>query len=256
MPHEVRSWNYFRKRLRFDRLPLMSNFSGGPSFLPTDLPNLALWLDSATGTWQDTAGTIPATANNDPVALWQDGSFAFNDVLQSNNLLRLVLHTNAINSRPVLAFNGVASWLRSTSFTIGSDATVAGVIEFGTGGGMLLASPSGSGYLAYHDASNIYCNPSGGSFATVTWSLTAGDQLIFGLRRTGATVRFYRDGTQLGTDQTLGVSPSIDGATVMADGSGAFSSASDLGELIVYTDAKSDADVDQVMGYLLTKWNI
>ena len=83
---------------------------GATAFDPLTLPNLHAWLDASdtSTTWQDTAATTAATADNDPVALITDKSGNGNNYSQSNSDRRPLLRSdaNGQNSLSVLSFDG------------------------------------------------------------------------------------------------------------------------------------------------------
>lgn len=75
---------------------------------PTDIPGLKLWLRSDIGAYQDDAATVPATANNDPVAVWQDYSGNNNHAIQTTAGNRPLLKTS-FDSRRGIAVRGISS---------------------------------------------------------------------------------------------------------------------------------------------------
>jgi hypothetical protein len=79
-----------------------------PAFTPDSVTSagLVLWLKADAGTFQDAAGTTPAGAGGDPVALWRDQSGAGNHATQPSPTLRPTLATAALNGLPALAFDG------------------------------------------------------------------------------------------------------------------------------------------------------
>jgi hypothetical protein len=91
---------------------------------------LVLWFRSDRGLYQDLAGTIAATANNDPVSRWNDLSdYGRNMTPFGANPLAPTLQLNQINGRPVVQFNndtggGFPSSLRTPSFTLNQPESV------------------------------------------------------------------------------------------------------------------------------------
>ena len=73
--------------------------------VPTDYSNLELWLKSDAGTWQDTAGTTAASADNDPIARWDD---------QSGNARHATQATSA--NRPAVSTTTTLNSIRSVNF--------------------------------------------------------------------------------------------------------------------------------------------
>lgn len=74
--------------------------------LPTDLANCELWLRGDTGFFQDDAATVPATAQADPLAVWQDQTASVRHATQTVAGDRPKLEvTGALNGKKVVRFN-------------------------------------------------------------------------------------------------------------------------------------------------------
>lgn len=78
-------------------------------FSPQNLPGLAAWYRSDRGLWQDTAGTIPAVADGDPVGRWDDQSGNGRHLTQATAGLRPLLKLAIQNGRPVVRFASASS---------------------------------------------------------------------------------------------------------------------------------------------------
>jgi len=72
---------------------------GAPAWTPALLSNLAVWVDASdtSTTFQDSALTTPASANNDPVGGWKDKSGNNRHFLQATSGKRPLLKTAAFN---------------------------------------------------------------------------------------------------------------------------------------------------------------
>lgn len=81
----------------------------GRSFLPTDVPNLALWLD---------ASRITGLVDGDPVANWSDLSGQGRDATQGTGAARPTYKVAILNGKPVVRFDGVDDYLKTSAFTL------------------------------------------------------------------------------------------------------------------------------------------
>ncbi len=76
--------------------------------LPPDADNLRYLLRADAGTYQNAAGTTPATADGDPVQLWADQGANHNGLVYNS---AAVLKTNQINTTmPCLRFDGSSNY--------------------------------------------------------------------------------------------------------------------------------------------------
>ena len=117
--------------------------------------------------WQDDAGTIPATAHNDPVALWKDNSGSTNGVDHSTAVLADRPNLQIVGNRRTILSDGISDKLTSVTrdFT-GKDAfTACFAIR------SLDTNASSNPVWAAHDLNNglrlIYAPTSSGSFPSV-----------------------------------------------------------------------------------------
>ena len=96
--------------------PLMGT-ARGISIQPNGITGLILWLKSDTQTWQDSAFTTAAAANNDPVGGWRDQSGGGYDATGSGTA-RPLLKTSVINGYPSIFYDGVNDVLTGAFFTL------------------------------------------------------------------------------------------------------------------------------------------
>jgi hypothetical protein len=96
------------------------------AFSPLDISGLALWLDASDSTtlFQDSAGTTPAVANNDPVGLWKDKSGNARNASQATSANKPALLLNQFNGRPAVKADGSDDLLSFTSFVTGAAFTL------------------------------------------------------------------------------------------------------------------------------------
>jgi hypothetical protein len=87
-----------------------------PISAPTDIPNLALWLDAAdlTTLWQEIAGTTPVSADGQAVGKWDDKSGnGFHLTATADSGVRPVYNTDG--DGPRVTFDGTDAVLRRTA---------------------------------------------------------------------------------------------------------------------------------------------
>jgi hypothetical protein len=96
-------------------------FSGGfPPASPTSLytsndQGFVVDAYAASSLWQDDAGTIPATAHDDPVALWKDNSGSTNGVDHSTAVLANRPKLQIVGNRRTILSDGISDKLTSVT---------------------------------------------------------------------------------------------------------------------------------------------
>lgn len=135
----------------------------GSSLLPTAMSAVREIHDlSASGkAWQDTGGSVAASANNDPVRWLQSLAPGYNrDYLAAADAQRALYKTNAWNGLPGLQFDGTNHWYNMTSvWAAAAEFTYIAVVwntRAGTGS-HLLAGPTELPYVAL-TANDYYGN--------------------------------------------------------------------------------------------------
>lgn len=148
---------------------------GGVIFGPSSVSGLQLDLNPALGTWQDNPGTVVATADGDPVKLWQDQSGQAHHVSAASDTVRPTLQTltNGGKTFRTIRTDGTDDRL-TAAFTLAQPCTLL-IVAKRTGG---------TGVDGYTDAQNansfrgVYRNSSdtslqlfaGSAFTVVTTS--------------------------------------------------------------------------------------
>lgn len=84
------------------------------AFSPLALGSLTLWLRSDQGTYQDSALTTVAKADNDPVGGWTDLSGRGRTFTQGTAGSRPLLKLSIINNRSVMRFDGTDDFISAT----------------------------------------------------------------------------------------------------------------------------------------------
>jgi hypothetical protein len=95
-------------------LPKIIPVLGAPSWSPAKLSNLALWLRSDSGLYQDTGKLTPGSSDGDVVGAWEDLSGNGNDVLQATTGFKPILQNEVgelVNGYPIVSFDGADDYL-------------------------------------------------------------------------------------------------------------------------------------------------
>lgn len=233
-----------------------------PPFSPTDVAGLVLWLKADSLSLND----------NDPVSTWTDSSGSGNNATGSLTA-RPLYKTNVVNSLPVVRFDGIDDTLavaRHASLEP-NNVTILAVVR-------AAAAPPAFKYLLskVHTAGDhaSYALLSGvaadaGPFVHVATTgqvfgaavdgdvVFNGEARILGMRADGSTLGTYFNGGTNGTATAVG-NIQYNAFDLYV---GSFSdtlgfAAFDLGELLIYNTALSDADRWRVQGYLGERWAI
>lgn len=179
---------------------------GRGGFLPTDLPNLELWLDAAdiASLFTDAAMTAQVTAENDPVRGWKDKSGNSRHASRSGSTL--LYKENVANGRPGVLFDGTANgymdfpgsgWVPS-----GTNLTIIAVVGLDAAGGLstvIGAATDGRSFkfTAAHKAALDKANTANVGTATNASSTSAASLNI--VTYDGTNYAFYLNGTANGS---------------------------------------------------------
>ena len=104
------------------------------SFSPANIGGLQLWLDAsdASTLFTDSAGTIAATADGDPVGRWADKSGNAAHALQTDGTQKPALKLAIKNSKNVCRFNSTTSKMLGTLLAKNTDCTIVAVVRMNT----------------------------------------------------------------------------------------------------------------------------
>lgn len=112
---------------------------------PPITDNLQFYFRSDVGTFQDTAGSTPASSDSDSVARWNDARGGEPYLFQSTSGSRPTLQTNEINGLPCLRFDGTNDFFIFSHRLIPVTRTMYAVVKVpGTGVYTLLAGSTSS----------------------------------------------------------------------------------------------------------------
>lgn len=225
----------------------------GVSFSPPDIAGLQLWHDATdiTTLWQDDGRTTQVASDADPVGAWDDKSGNDLHVLQATAGARPTYKTGIQNGLPVIRADG-GDLLRTstgsvvsqpyTVFIVGVDTlnSVNYFFDARAGNSRAIISENGSGSWRFFAGSTL----SDGA-ADTNWHIFAGVA-------NGGSSSIIVDGSR--TNGNAG-SSSFDLITLFASRADGNNLTGDIGEVIVYDSALSDADINTVAGYL-TRWGV
>lgn len=237
-------------------------------FNPKSLANLAIWLDAADSStlFQNSNGTTPATAANDPIGAWINKAGSPNAV-QSVNLNRPQFNPASQNGRGVVSMDGINGFmtlaydlaLPFTVFTVqklaatGNANTIFGNLQNGSPfDGLLHAIVGGSNSTTMTTTARI------GGVGLVTGSLNVGSAWsTWVTAAAGSTIRARGNRTQVAdlsgaysarnSTISLGRARTGDAGNVRA---------CEIAEVLMYSRLLSDAEISRVERYLQQKWNL
>lgn len=229
----------------------------GPSFLPTDLPNLLGWWKGDGVLWQNSGRTTPVASDGDPVGAWDDGSGNGRHLIQATAAARPTFRSAGVNGRPTVEYDNVDDSLRfDTAVNLAKNYTYfacAKITDWAAARVFFIGVVVANSLMwsANSSAENRHSAPP--DAVTVADTLPSADTIIVAVRRTGSTVRFYRDGAQKGSDQTLATNADWNDSFAIGGlfGQGPYGH---MCESFLYGDSKSDADVDKAVAYMNSKW--
>ena len=234
---------------------------GAAAFNPLSL-SPALWLKADAGTFQ-TSGGSAATADGDPVGEWQDQSGNANHASQGTAGMRPTLQTAEQNGLALVQWDGVDDLLLTASMA-----------HFPSKRGVLVVAYKASG-AATHAIASTY--PGGANPLELMFRSAAGPQkwydgatvhnqassdtndtfVVQAVRRTAdTTTKFYENGS---LDSTWTVANTQPGNSVMGLGGntdGSEDCALFLGELVYIPNDLPDADFDELIAYVMTRYGL
>lgn len=173
--------------------------AGTPSPPPFDFPDLAGYL-------ADLDASALALADNDPVATWQ-GTGSVAPVASQGAAPNQPLFKTAIqNAKPAVRFNGTTTFMAVSAVALGTSHTIC--VAFiprrapASFGDIVLCDTTSLGKLFYLYTSGVYYNEGAGN-ANVTHGLSQNAAAIMTIRRSGTSISWFVNGSQIGTTQTL-----------------------------------------------------
>jgi len=191
----------------FKRAISAARTAGGPYL---DIP------DNLAQTWQDSAGTIPATIGS-TVGLLTDQTGLGNNATQATAGNRPVLTTH--NGKPILSFNGTSNSMQLATNPIGPAGQPYTVIVAGVVGalGALRAMYGDSNRIlrVYHDGSVGVAHALAGEARSAAALVSQGTPLVLEAWWDGTVARVALNGVQVGVNLALPGSTQTPGAAVI-----------------------------------------
>lgn len=224
-------------------------------FSPADIAGLAVWAKADGALWQDTGRTTPATANLQPVAVWDDASGLGRHLTQATGTKQPLYMTNQRATLPAVRFDATDDWLQNI-FTLNQPVTGFLVCRFPSTTNRYLLDGTGAtagtkGSVGSFSAGTARLH--GGTALTTPTGWTANAWVVISWVLNGGSSEVYMNGA-------LSVSGAA-GANVMAgltlasnSGLSGGSSGTDYGEVLLYSGALSTTNRQSVENYLLAKW--
>ena len=249
---------------------LLRPTSGNDS--PASIPGLALWLDAAApdALYQNSDGTVPATAPGDPVGYWRDRSGNGRHATQSTAASRPVVGSQ--NGRKALTFDGSNDFMSADAAAAvfaGTDTpwTVLAAIDMNsTANSSPWAASRNDAFAGRYLArvvsntwNHLFTDDSGVNKAIATGTPVSLDPSVLTVIKQGATASISvlgatvlsgadASGTATPTTFTVGAHNNLGGVT-------SYSSLNAL-EVLAYSRALSTAERRKVEVYLARRWGI
>jgi hypothetical protein len=249
------------------------------AFNPSNIAGLQLWLDATTGLFDATSGGNPVTTDGGSVARWEDQSGSGYHVTQATLANRPVLKTGIRNSKNAIRFDGSNDALVSANIADNNlSAMTCFVVSYiaGFGGNSVgrYFERSGvvNGRLWFVDGRDLGAGPqslnavllgsAGTGHETALNSISSANWFLSSVRWDGGTSyltnvsqRINRSASTKGNSSTF-FNESVANTAYVIGNRAALNRAfnGDIAELIIYNQALTTEQIDNVEGYLAAKW--
>jgi hypothetical protein len=244
-------------------------------FSPRSISGLALWLDASDSStlFQNSDGTVPATASSDPVGSWGDRSGNGRHAVQATAGSRPLVSTAAINSRNALlldgsndllnlgnlasAFPSAATLFVACAPQVGAGATTSWS-TFSTGGNSWEQYPPGVTYSSVFRAARVNAVP---TILPYNGAAYQGSSIIIRYRSSSSGWgQFVNGGVShiAAANYSAAVNNSAIGYTIGADTSGGNTNGPFKGricEVLAYNESLSDSQCERIERWLSQKWS-
>lgn len=224
------------------------------AFVPTDIADLRLWVESDMGTFQDRTGagaTTPADDNGEPVGTWQDQSGSGAHLIQiTDDSYRPTLVTGG--TLPVVRFDGVDNWLKATVSTA-QPYTLFVVVQLLARTGLATIFDSTAifawdkGEMRVNDSDTTKWDIYGGAFLTQTLPNDTTNLHLYTTVFNGASSLVRDNGVQFATGN-VGAGEGTE-FEIGAQGAGRYANV-DFGAVLLYGGALAAGDITSVETYL------
>jgi len=217
----------------------------------------ALWLDAAD------ASTI--TESGGVVSQWNDKSGNNNHVAQSTSTLRPVVASNALNSKPVIRFDGTDDRLETATalfatpvfgvYTVTANRNPSGEAVWA---GQYLLSDTGRTLIQQNGINTRLAALFDGG-GTILFNGTADNNFhIFGYEKNLNNGSLYYEAVNKGTSSSLSSTIANTTWKIGEPGSGGaiFAAALDAAEIVILSAPASTTNRQKIEGYLAHKWGL
>lgn len=232
------------------------------AFSPPAIAGLLIWCSADVGAFQNSDGTTPATAPDDPVGFLLDQTLSGHDLIQATAGARPTFQPGVLNGLPIVRFDAVNDFLRA-AFTLNLPYTCLIVAAYTNGPAN--AESLIEGVAAVDNTMCIKWIATGpptlgiGAGGSVIDSVYPTSLEAFVLRafiaQAGAgNSSTYLNGIPLLTGTCGATNPA--GATVGASWNDLKNANVDVAELVIYDHALSAPDLASITDYLMTKWDL
>lgn len=238
---------------------------GSSAFAPTDVAGLKFWLKADSLSLND----------GDAVASWTDSSGSGNTATQGTAASKPTYKASIINSLPVVRFDGSNDFLTVTRnsglepvavtlFALVRASSSPGAFSYIlskklTSGSSASYSIGVNGTAASRGLCNVVTSGEKASSSVAQGTVWNGSAHCICIKIDGTNIHQYFDGNEIGIS-AVGAVGNINYDTndlrLGAYDSGSLFWAGDLGEVLVYNTALSDANRWKVQGYLGGRWAI
>lgn len=226
--------------------------------LPLTIAGLKAWWKADGVLWQDSAQTIPATAQGDRVGAADDASGLLQHMLQATANDRPTLNLNVYNGNPTLRFNGSNHVMHTAAVvsTLTNNFTMIVVAKQTGAANQQIALSNGSAANGLCIAPNCSANFKGFLRPGIQWDDTTVGRnntngVYVGIRAAGVTT-LYLDGAAL-TPTFAGAPATPTTRTSLGMNSNLFFNG-DVSEALMYDAALSTPDRQALEAYLKAKW--
>ena len=255
------------------RLPVTIYRRSSDEFSPTEISGLALWLDASDGStlFQNSDGTVPATATSDPVGYWGDKSGNGRHAVQATAGSRPLVGSIASGRGLVFDSNDSLLSLASMADIIGAPASSpATTIAFialnssGAAGFTMGANDAANGRLlvsnSFDAAGASFFDVAGTSGGRLSYTLPASSQTtasVYIMQRNGASMIVRRNGATIATKADASQTYSATTARLaLGQAVGLSGFAGTCASVLCYPSALTATQYQRLEQYLATRWGI
>lgn len=219
---------------------------GGTPTSPSDISGLLFWYKTE---------SLVGPSNGNPISSWPDASG--NGRTATPNGTGFIYRTNVVNSRAVVEV--ASDYAPFTSANLGTSHTVFVVFRpiIGFADGVIIGGNASGKYTPYVDATDMYYRAlSSEAFVNAAHGgLSGGTAYLFGIVRSGLSVSFYKNASQLSTTQTLAANTALTVVQLSGLAGGSFNlSNCQIAEVAVWDSALSTSDRQAMESYFNTRF--